>query len=82
MVGGEDCLSVASSAAAPDAALRLKEISGGRVAFSFPYFFWLSKRNRVASHASATCHAGEITPLTDEFDTFLFVMFQLNPALA
>ena len=54
MVGGEDCLSEASSAAAPDAALRPKKISGSGVAFSFPYFFWLSKRNRVANRARAT----------------------------
>ena len=38
----------------PDAALRSKEISGSGVAFSFPYFFWQSKRNRVASRARAT----------------------------
>ena len=55
MVGGEDCLSAekASSAAAKlfEAA---QDISGSRVAFSFPYFFLLSKRNRVASRATAT----------------------------
>ena len=55
MVVGEDCLSAksASSAAAPYAALRPKEISGSGVAFSFPYFFWLRKRNRVVSRAKA-----------------------------
>ena len=45
MVGGEACLSAesTSSAAAPDAALRLKEISGGGAAFSFPISFGYAK---------------------------------------
>ena len=53
IVGGEDYLNEVSSAAARfgEAA---QEISGSGVAFSFPYFFWLSKRNRVASRARAT----------------------------
>ena len=56
MVGGEDCLSAksASSAAAPDAALRPREISGSGVAFSLVSFFWLSKRKKLASRARAT----------------------------
>ena len=54
MVGGEDCLGVASSAAAPYAALSPKEISGSGVAFFLDTFSWLSKRNRVASRATAT----------------------------
>jgi len=45
MVGGEDCLSEASSAAAPYAALRPKEISGSGVAFSFPLFL-LAKQKK------------------------------------
>ena len=51
----EDCLSAesASSAAAQlfDAA---QDTSGSGAAFSFPYFFWLSKRNKVDSRARAT----------------------------
>ena len=52
-VFGEDCLSEASSAAARFSEVA-QEIGGSGVAFSFPYFFWLSKRNRVASRARAT----------------------------
>ena len=38
----------------PNCGAKTEGISGSGVAFSFPYFFWLSKRNRVASRASAT----------------------------
>ena len=56
MVGGEDCLSAesASSAAAPDAALRPKDISGSGVAFFLDTFSWLSKKKYLASRARAT----------------------------
>ena len=54
MVGGEDCLSVASSAAAPYAALRPREISGSGVAFFLDTFSWLSKKKYLASRARAT----------------------------
>ena len=63
MVSGEDCLSAksASSAAAPDAALRPKEISGSGVAFFLDTFSWLRKKKYLASRAKwvkqAICEA-------------------------
>ena len=54
MVGGEDCLNEVSSAAAPNAALRPKEISGSGVAFFLDTFSWLRKKKYLASRARAT----------------------------
>ena len=34
--------------------LALSEVGDAPCGYSFPYFFWLSKRNRVASRAKAT----------------------------
>ena len=51
----EDCLRIENpSSAAAQLFEAAQETSGSGVAFSFPYFFWLSKRNRVASRARAT----------------------------
>ena len=51
----EDCLRIENpSSAAAQLFEAAQEISGSGVAFSFPYFFWLRKRNRVASRARAT----------------------------
>ena len=46
MVGGEDCLNEVSSVAAPDAALRPKEISGSGGVIFFDYFL-LHKQKKV-----------------------------------
>ena len=73
MVGGEDCLSVASSAAAPDAALRPKEISGSGVAFSLVSYLLAKQKKETrlkAKRLRESCIFVKVTLIAKRLNIF------------